>query len=409
MHRIDTSTAASALPEFSSAGTPGYFTEGDPEGGIPATIPGQDWFNMVQEELASIVEAASIIPTKGENDQILQAIMALMARYYAESTGNSNAYILTLPIAITAHAAGMPILFKSNFTNTGAATININGLGAVAIKKNGGEALSANDIVSGQIITVVYDGAYYQLDRQAIPYATSSGSANAYVLTLSPARVAHIPGMPILFKANFTNTGAATININGLGAVSIKKYDNTDLSADDIVSGQLVIIAYDGTYYQELLIPPIGTICQQVYTQSNSVITGSGSDTIPSDNTIPQITEGKQVLICSITPKSSISKLKIEIKTWSSIAAGGGITTIALFQNSDPDALAVAKHEVYNGNEFQETILTHFMTAGTTSQISFSVRMGCGGSAWGFNGDYLGATLYGGKMYSSISVTEIKA
>ena len=45
------------------------------------------------------------------------------------------------------------VLFKANFTNTGAVTLNLNSLGAKAIKKNdGATALVANDIVSGQIV-----------------------------------------------------------------------------------------------------------------------------------------------------------------------------------------------------------------------------------------------------------------
>lgn len=85
-----------------------------------------------------------------------------------------------------------------------------------------------------------------------LDYATSSGSANAYLLTLTKALTAHIPGLPIRFKTNFANTGAATINISGLGAIAIKKNGSTDLTSGDIVSGRILTIAYDGTYYQLL-------------------------------------------------------------------------------------------------------------------------------------------------------------
>ncbi len=78
MHRVDTLTAAEALPASNPAGTPGYFTQGDLLNGIPATVPGQDWFNAVQEELVNIVEEAEIVPDKGDNTQILQALNALI-------------------------------------------------------------------------------------------------------------------------------------------------------------------------------------------------------------------------------------------------------------------------------------------------------------------------------------------
>ena len=81
-------------------------------------------------------------------------------------------------------------------------------------------------------------------------YATSTGSANAYVLTLSPAPTSYVAGMEVRFNANFTNTGAATINVNSLGAKTIKKNATSDLASGDITSGQVITLIYDGTYFQ---------------------------------------------------------------------------------------------------------------------------------------------------------------
>lgn len=78
MQRVDTSTAAAALPTNDPNGTPGYFTKGDPVGGTPATVPGQDWFNTVQEELAGIVLAAGLTLNKSDRSQVLQALRMLM-------------------------------------------------------------------------------------------------------------------------------------------------------------------------------------------------------------------------------------------------------------------------------------------------------------------------------------------
>lgn len=88
--------------------------------------------------------------------------------------------------------------------------------------------------------------------RVPYDYAATTGSSNAYVLTLSPKLYAHVTGYPIAIKTNFANTGAATININGLGAVSLKKYGNKDLASGDLPSGWEGWIAYDGTNYQIL-------------------------------------------------------------------------------------------------------------------------------------------------------------
>lgn len=67
MHRIDTPSAT----------VDGKFTEGSPAGGVPATTVAASWLNDVQEELMSILAAAGITPIKGQQDQVLQAIIKL--------------------------------------------------------------------------------------------------------------------------------------------------------------------------------------------------------------------------------------------------------------------------------------------------------------------------------------------
>lgn len=77
---------------------------------------------------------------------------------YATSGGSSNAYTLSIDAQYTAYAAGDVFKFKSNFANTASATLNVNSIGAKTIKRPDGTALIANDILSGQIVTVIYDG-----------------------------------------------------------------------------------------------------------------------------------------------------------------------------------------------------------------------------------------------------------
>ncbi|OPY03781.1 MAG: hypothetical protein A4E60_00078 [Syntrophorhabdus sp. PtaB.Bin047] len=91
----------------------------------------------------------------------------------------------------------------------------------------------------------------------ALAYAADTGEANAYVLTLSPALDAYIPGMPVCFKVGNANTGASTIDINGLGVKAIKKNGNEDLAVGDILAGQIVTVIYDGTNFQLMAAPRV--------------------------------------------------------------------------------------------------------------------------------------------------------
>jgi len=80
------------------------------------------------------------------------------------------------------------------------------------------------------------------------------GSSNAYTFT-SPsghALTAYPSHLLIVAKANHTNTGAATLNVDGLGTKSIVKSASTALASGDIVSGAIYLFSYDGTSFQIL-------------------------------------------------------------------------------------------------------------------------------------------------------------
>jgi hypothetical protein len=77
MYRIDDATAATSIPAPEAAGTEGYFTEGNPATGTPATKVRGSWLNMIQEELCAILAAAGITRSKTTYNQVNQALQKL--------------------------------------------------------------------------------------------------------------------------------------------------------------------------------------------------------------------------------------------------------------------------------------------------------------------------------------------
>lgn len=91
-----------------------------------------------------------------------------------------------------------------------------------------------------------------QSQRVVIVTLSSSGT-DTYAGTGAPTVAAYSENVLYAFKANHANTGACSININGVGALTIKKVAGgvtTDLADNDIRSGQVCILAYDGTNMQ---------------------------------------------------------------------------------------------------------------------------------------------------------------
>lgn len=79
------------------------------------------------------------------------------------ATGSGGAYSLNYPASVSSLTSGLSFTFKANHTNTGAATLDVNGSGPIAIKTAVSSDLSANDILVGQVVTVVYDGTNFQM------------------------------------------------------------------------------------------------------------------------------------------------------------------------------------------------------------------------------------------------------
>lgn len=96
-------------------------------------------------------------------------------------------------------------------------------------------------------------------------YAVASGSNNKYTVTLNPAPSSYVEGMAIVVKINTNNTGASTINVNGLGAKYIKKSNGDDVSAGNLKAGSIYTLRYNG---------------------SNFILQGEGSDLSDLDKSI---------------------------------------------------------------------------------------------------------------------------
>jgi hypothetical protein len=73
---------------------------------------------------------------------------------------------------------------------------------------------------------------------------TASGSANAFAITSNRTIAALFNNLVMCFTANFSITGATTLNLNGLGAKSLKRFNGDALAQGDIISGQPVTAIY---------------------------------------------------------------------------------------------------------------------------------------------------------------------
>ena len=147
-----------------------------------------------------------------------------------------------------------------------------------------------------------------------------------------------------------------------------------------------------------------GKIKQFVVTDSST--TGSTTTQIPFDDSIPQNTEGAEILTATITPTSASTKLIITCNLSFSQQNYNGYV-IALFQDSTADALKSwfrdrngdSGGQVVDNGNFQ-----YIMTSGTTSSTTFKIRGAPCGAYTFYWGDDRGSGR-GGGTYEKISLS----
>ncbi|MCQ4363022.1 hypothetical protein KQR54_18155 [Mycobacterium gordonae] len=106
---------------------------------------------------------------------------------------------------------------------------------------------------STRIATTAYvDGAVSTHNSDYIRqpgYGTTAGAANTFTLSLSPALGAYVDGVAVAVKIHAANTGASTININGLGAKSILDSKGNALTSGKIALNSVYTLRYNGTAF----------------------------------------------------------------------------------------------------------------------------------------------------------------
>lgn len=78
---------------------------------------------------------------------------------------------------------------------------------------------------------------------------TTGGTSTAYTISLTPAISAYAAGMTIRCIVNATCGASPTINVNGIGAVSITKLNSKALYVNELVVNTLIEIVYNGSVF----------------------------------------------------------------------------------------------------------------------------------------------------------------
>lgn len=159
MYQIDNSTASATRPASTSAGTGGFFTDGNPATGQAPTVVPAEFLNMLMMELVNLVQGAGLSLDKTNSSQVQSAI-----RRYVQSapvltdTGSANAYAAANPTPMlgTDIVSGLTQRVMLAHSNTGASTYSPDGLSAKPIWGMGMQPLQGGELQATSFATLIY-------------------------------------------------------------------------------------------------------------------------------------------------------------------------------------------------------------------------------------------------------------
>lgn len=186
---------------------------------------------------------------------------------------SNNALVASATPVPPSLTPGMKLHLKAAGTNSGAVTLNVNGLGVHNLIKANGTAMLPGDIVAGMALDVIWDGTQFQTPNYigqvssgstvytsstlTIPYAAdSSVTVNSIVAPFTPAISVLAAGDMIKVKLANSITGPTTCTVNALAPIAVKRPDGTPLQNGDGYAGQIAIFEYDGTNLQMVNVAP---------------------------------------------------------------------------------------------------------------------------------------------------------
>ena len=116
-----------------------------------------------------------------------------------------------------------------------------------------------------------------QLQNSTLTFLSSVAGTNVITGNLTPAIASYVAGQMFSFLSAGANTGAVTLNINGVGAKAVTKLGSTALAAGDIPANTIIIVQYDGSEFQLVAPAALSSLGSMAFQNANSVSITGGS------------------------------------------------------------------------------------------------------------------------------------
>ena len=179
-----------------------------------------------------------------------------------------------------------------------------------------------------------------------IDFPTAGGTTDTLTLTVSPAYTSYVDQRVVMFRASETNTGAATLNVSGLGAKAIRKIvGGTDvaLEAGNLLDNTRYIAVYDSAANGAAGAFILVTFTQPIEETSSALVSGSATS----------VTSG--------TPKTIVS-VAMTAGVWD-------VSGVIYFVPAATTSVTVLNASISSANNTQDSTPGRFGQWGSTPQV----------------------------------------
>ncbi|SOY56873.1 hypothetical protein [Cupriavidus taiwanensis] len=300
--------------------------------------------------------------------------------------GNSGAQQATVRKGIVNISAKAGVAATTGSQTTPAPDAGYTGLYVVTVA-NGQSTITAANITQAANAPILPTDLLHAIQANSLVTAVDTGSANTYVVSFSPAVTALTDGMVLWFKAKTANTGASTLNVNGLGASPMVGGAHSALQGGEIVANGKACAVWRADISSWVLLKCTGGAVQ--------VGAGSASNHAPNMSQVSGIAGAARNLAMSVPSASATATLtadEIVVET----ALGGVRYCLANFSQainlgttgaggmdtgSAPANGYVALYAAYNPTTNARTIFAQNATAGAVGNVYGGVNAPAGYTA----------------------------
>lgn len=244
------------------------------------------WLNRLSQQTRRVIRNAGVTLNNLDDDMLGKAIQSNAFNWAGALGGAVNAYTATLAPAPLALIPGTVVraIVPTGGANTGASTLNVNGLGNIPITTVAGAAIGPGALVAGAEVEFVYTGAAFVYNNAvAANYLPSSAPflgafAAAQSISVTTETPLNFAGASPAWGTWATNT--MTISVAGTYLVIANVFINATYSPAPPTTAAQLSIAHNANFVGTNEVIGYGATTYSFLLQESAVIDCAVGDTI---------------------------------------------------------------------------------------------------------------------------------